>query len=41
MRTYACEICRGLEGLRGMAATRLAATGRTLTAAERERYLEP
>lgn len=39
VRGYVCEICRGLDGLRELATLRLAATGRTLTPEERERYL--
>ena len=39
VRRYDCEICGGLGGLVELAERRLAATGRELTAEERERYL--
>jgi WD40 repeat protein len=39
VRTYRCEICGGIEELVKLAERRLAATGRELSADERERYL--
>ncbi len=39
VRRYDCEICGGLGDLVELAERRLAATGRELTAEERERYL--
>jgi len=39
VRTYVCEICGGLDELVELAERRLAATGRELTAEERELYL--
>jgi hypothetical protein len=38
-RRWVCVICGGPEELRAEAERRLAKLGRTLTAAERERYL--
>ncbi len=40
IRTYRCEVCGGLDELLALAQNRLAATGRELTAGERERYLD-
>jgi WD40 repeat protein len=40
VRVYACDICANLDGLVALAKTRLARTGRTLTPAERKRYLQ-
>jgi WD40 repeat protein len=39
VRRYECEICEGLGTLVELAKRRLAATGRVMTAEERERYL--
>ena len=39
VRTYACTFCGGIDELEQLARDRLAATGRSLTEAERERYL--
>jgi WD40 repeat protein len=39
VRTYRCELCGGIEELVKLAERRLAATGRELSADERERYL--
>jgi WD40 repeat protein len=39
LRAYACEVCGGTEELLRLAERRLDATGRTLTPAERQRYL--
>jgi WD40 repeat protein len=39
VRRYVCELCGSLEELMALAERRLDATGRTLTAAERARYL--
>ena len=39
VRLYRCDICGGLDDLVALADSRLARTGRTLTDAERERYL--
>jgi len=39
VRTFQCDICGGLDELLALADRRLAATGRELTPAERDRYL--
>jgi WD40 repeat protein len=39
VRTYRCDICGPLDELVGLADLRLAATGRELSAEEREKYL--
>lgn len=39
VRLYGCDICGGVDDLVALADSRLARTGRTLTDAERERYL--
>jgi WD40 repeat protein len=39
VRIYRCDVCSGLSGLVQLAEKRLARTGRTLTPAERKRYL--
>ena len=39
VRTYRCKVCGGLEELSELARSRLAETGRELTAEERTRYL--
>jgi WD40 repeat protein len=39
VRTYACDICGGIDDLIALADERLAATGRELTTSERERYV--
>ena len=39
VRTYACDICGGIDHLLTLAGRRLAATRRELTAEEREQYL--
>ena len=39
VRTYACDICGGLDELLPLAARQLARTGRELTPEERDRYL--
>jgi WD40 repeat protein len=39
VRRYVCELCGGLAELRALARSRLEATGRVLTEAERTRYL--
>jgi len=41
IRSYRCEICGGVAELVQLADRRLAATGRTLTAAEKRRYGAP
>jgi WD40 repeat protein len=38
LRSYACEVCGGIPALLELAERRLAATGRTLTPAQRRRY---
>jgi hypothetical protein len=38
VRRYRCVVCGGIDELVGLAERRLAATGRELTAEERERY---
>ena len=38
VRSYRCELCGGADELAALAEARLAATGRELTAEERERY---
>jgi WD40 repeat protein len=40
LRSYRCEVCVGTPELLQLAESRLAATGRTLTSAERRRYLD-
>jgi WD40 repeat protein len=40
VRSYACELCGGLEELSALARSRLRSTGRTVTDADRARYLE-
>ena len=39
VRTYRCDLCGGLDELLTLAQRQLAATHRTLTPAERRRYL--
>ena len=39
VRTYRCDLCGGLDELLTLARRQLAATHRTLTPAERRRYL--
>jgi WD40 repeat protein len=39
VRTYDCDVCTDLPGLVALSRSRLAGTGRTLTRAERLRYL--
>jgi WD40 repeat protein len=39
VRTYRCDLCGGLDELLALARRQLAATHRTLTPAERRRYL--
>jgi len=41
VREYRCDICGDVDALVALASARLAATGRTLTPAERARYLAP
>ncbi|MGZ4352011.1 MAG: WD40 domain-containing protein, partial [Gaiellaceae bacterium] len=41
IRSYRCDICGGIDDLLRLADRRLAATGSTLTAAERRRYVLP
>ena len=40
IRAYDCDVCGTLDELVGLAGSRLARTGRTLTPAERAQYLE-
>jgi WD40 repeat protein len=40
VRRYVCELCGGLEELSALAHARLEGTGRTITPAERERFLD-
>ena len=40
LRTYECDICAGVHGLAQVARERLREAGRSLTAAERARYLD-
>ena len=40
VRSYDCELCGGLEELSALARSRLRSTGRTVTDADRARYLE-
>ena len=41
LRSYVCTLCAPMRDLLRIARQRLAATGRTLTAAERRQYLAP